>query len=129
MTRLSSIVSQSKASTSVGVLYPWTSIAANTADGRPNGRAREIAEIYEGLIDGLLDNSVDVHVLDERFLGESRLENGVLKQGDVAVDTLVLPPTPVIGRSAMRRIAALARSGGVIVAVGERPSGSSEAGA
>ena len=129
VTRLSSIVSQSKASTSIGVVYPWASIAANTADGRPNGRAREIASIYEGLIDGLLDKSVDVHVLDETVLGEARLENGVLKQGDVAVDTLILPPMPVIGRPAMRRIAAFARSGGVVVSVGERPSGSSEAGA
>ena len=129
VTRLSSIVSQSKASTTIGVMYPWTSIAANTADGRPNARAREIASIYEALIDGLIGKSVDVHVLDEKFLCEARLENGMLKQGDVAVDTLILPPTPVIGRPAMRRIAAFARSGGVVVAVGERPSGSSDAGA
>ena len=128
ITRLSAIVNQSKSMTKIGVLYPLTSVAANTADGRPNSRAREIAEIYEALIDGLIGASVDVHIVDERFVCESRLEAGQLKQGSVVISTLILPPTPVIGRPSMRRVGAFARSGGSVICVGERPSSSSDGG-
>ena len=128
--RLSAVVGQSRAATTVGVLYPWTSIAANTADGRPNARAREIAATYEGLIDGLADASVDVHIVDERFVshGQARLENGRLRQGSLTITTLILPPTPVIGPQAMRRLGAFARSGGNLIVMGECPSGSSDGG-
>ncbi len=130
LTRLSAAVGHSRAATTVGVLYPWTSIAANTADGRPNARAREIAEAYEGLIDGLTDASIDVQIVDERFIshGNARLENGRLRQGSLTVTSLILPPTPVIGPQAMRRLGAFARSGGRLIVVGESPSGSSEGG-
>ena len=111
ITRLSAIVNQSKSTTSVGVLYPVVSVAANTANGRPNSRAIEIAETYEAVVDGLIGSSVDVHLVDENFVSESRLEGGQLKNGSVAISTLILPPTPVIGRPAMRRIGAFARSG------------------
>jgi hypothetical protein len=128
--RLSAVVGHSRSATTVGVLYPWTSIAANTADGRPNARAREIAEAYEGLIDGLTDLSIDVQIVDERFIshGNARLENGRLRQGALTVLSLILPPTPVIGPRAMRRLGAFVRSGGQLIVMGERPSGSSEGG-
>ncbi|MCY3747870.1 MAG: glycosyl hydrolase [Chloroflexi bacterium] len=128
--RLSAVVAHSRAATTVGVLYPWTSIAANTADGRPNARAREIAAAYEGLIDGLTDASLDVHVVDERFVshGQARLENGRLRQGALTVTTLILPPTPVISPQAMRRLGAFVRSGGRLIVMGECPSGSSDGG-
>ena len=128
ITRLSAIVNQSKSTTSVGVLYPVISVAANTADGRPNSRAIEIAEIYEAVVDGLIGASVDVHLVDEKFVSDSRLEGGQLKNGSVTISTLILPPTPVIGRPAMRRMGAFARSGGSVICVGERPSSSSDAG-
>ncbi len=127
--RLSAVVGRSKSATTVGVFYPWSSIAANTADGRPNARAREIAAVFEGLIDGLIDASVDVHVVDEQFLCKARLDRGTIKQGAVQMSTLVLPPMPVASRAAMRRLGAFARSGGTLVMVGDRPVGSSDQGA
>ena len=128
--RLSAVVGESRAATTVGILYPWTSIAANTADGRPNARARAIAEAYEGLIDSLTDASLDVQVVDERFIshGQARLENGRLRQAALTITTLILPPMPVISPQAMRRLGAFVRSGGKLVVVGESPSGSSDGG-
>ena len=128
--RLSAVVGHSRAATTVGVLYPWTSIAANTADGRPNARARAITDAYEGVIDGLTGASVDVQIVDERFIshGQARLENGRLRQGAVTVTTLILPPTPVVSPQAMRRLGAFVRSGGDLIVVGECPSGSSDGG-
>ena len=128
--RLSAVVGHSRAATTVAVLYPWTSIAANTADGRPNARARAIADDYEGLIDGLADASIDVHIVDEQFIshGQARLENGRLRQGALTITTLVLPPTPVISPQAMRRLGAFVRSGGNLIVMGERPAGSNEGG-
>ena len=111
--RLSAVVGESRAATTVGILYPWTSIAANTADGRPNARARAIAEAYEGLIDSLTDASLDVQVVDERFIshGQARLENGRLRQEALTITTLILPPMPVISPQAMRRLGAFVRLG------------------
>ena len=136
--RLSAAVGHSRAATTVGVLYPWASIAANTADGRPNARARAIAAAYEDLIDGLTAASIDVQVVDERFLCEARLDHGRLRQGALVISTLILPPTPVLGapvcgqpakpRPAIRRLGAFVRSGGNLIAMGERPSGSSDGG-
>ncbi|MCY3895093.1 MAG: glycosyl hydrolase [Chloroflexi bacterium] len=128
--RLSAVIGHSRSASTVGVLYPWTSIAANTADGRPNARAQAIAEAYEGLIDGLSDASIDVQIVDERFIshGQARLENGRLRQGALTITTLILPPTPVISPQAMRRLGAFVRSGGDLIVMGERPSGSSEGG-
>ncbi len=128
--RLSATVGHSRAATPVGVLYPWTSIAANTADGRPNARARAIAAAYEGLVDGLTSASIDVHAVDERFAshGQARLENGRLRQGALTITKLILPPTPVISPQAMRRLGAFVRSGGDLIVMGECPSGSSDGG-
>ena len=128
--RVSAVIGNSRSASTVGVLYPWTSIAANTADGRPNARARAIAEAYEGLIDGLSNASIDVQIVDERFIshGQARLENGRLRQGALTITTLILPPTPVISPQAMRRLGAFVRSGGDLVVMGERPSGSSGGG-
>ena len=128
--RVSAVVGHSKPASTVGVLYPWTSIAANTAGGRPNSRALEIAEAYEGLVDGLTNASIDVQVVDERFIshGQARLEHGRLRQGALTVTTLILPPTPVISPPAMRRLGAFVRSGGQLIVVGDRPAGSSSGG-
>ena len=126
--RLSSVVNASRATSTVAVLYPLTSIAANTADGRPNVRAREIGDAFEALIDGLFERQVDVHVVDEVFVAEAKLKSGVLSQGALQIDTVILPPVPVIARATIRRLTALAKEGGFVIATGELPGASSDAG-
>jgi len=128
LSRLSTIVNQSRAATSIAVLCPVTSVAANTADGRPNTRAHEVADAFEAIIDGLFGRQVDVHVVDEAFVEGARLKDAVLTQGAVRASTVILPPTPVMSRAVARRLAALVREGGTLVAVGEIPSASPDAG-
>ena len=126
--RLSALVNKSTATTTVGVLYPITGVWANTADGRPNARARELGQTYEDLIDGLFARGVDVHVIDETFVTGARLEKGVLRQGKLTIDLVILPPTPALQRATARRLQAFANGGGRVIAVGERATGSSDAG-
>ena len=126
--RLSAFVNQTRAATRVGLLYPLTSVCANTAAGRPNPRAREIAATFERLLDGLFERRVDAHVVDETFVSDARLRRGVLTMGHVAVQTLVLPPSPVLRRATLRRLAAFVESGGRLIIAGEWPSASSDAG-
>ncbi len=126
--RLSAFVNQTRAATRVGLLYPLTSVCANTAAGRPNPRAREIAGAFEGLLDGLFERRVDAHVVDETFVAEARLESGSLTMGDLSVQTLVLPPSPVLSRTTVRRLSAFVKGGGRLILVGESPSASSDAG-
>ncbi len=126
--RLSALVNQSTATTTVGVLYPITGVWANTADGRPNAVARELGQTFENLIDGLFARGVDVHVIDETFITGARLEKGVLRQGKLTIDLVILPPTPAMQRATARRLQAFANGGGRVIAVGARATGSSDAG-
>ena len=126
--RLASLVHHSRAATSIGVLAPLTSVWANTADGRPNTRAQEVSDAFEALVDGLFDRRIDVHVVDDTFVVSSKLQGGLLHEGHVTIDTLVVPPAPVISRPVASRLAAFVKAGGRLVWTGEVPSASSETG-
>jgi hypothetical protein len=126
--RLSALVRQSRATTSIGVLAPLASVRANTADGRPNARAREVGESFESLVDGLYARRVDVHIVDSEFLLESELDGASLREGRVAINALVIPPTPVMEHAVAARISDFVKAGGRLVWSGEFPSASSEIG-
>ncbi len=127
--RLSALVRQSHAATTIGVLAPLTSVWANTADGRPNARARGVGEAFESLVDGLYARRIDVHVVDTAFLLASELDGATLREGRVAVNALVIPPMPVVERAVAARLSDFVKAGGRLVWAGELPSASSESGA
>ena len=126
--RLSALIGNTSGATSTAVLLPATSVAANTADGRPNRRADEIAQTFEDLVDGLFARGVSAYVVDDAFLVDARLEKGSLRLGTLSVDTIVLPPLPVLTRAGARRLLALARSGGRVMSVGEHATASVDTG-
>ena len=127
--RLSALVRQSHAATTIGVLAPLTSVWANTADGRPNARAREIGAAFEALVDGLYARRVDVNVVDTAFVLGGELDGGSLRQGRVDVTALIIPPMPVMERAVAARLAEFVKAGGRLIWSGELPTVSSEAGA
>ena len=118
-----------QAATTIGVLAPLTSVWANTADGRPNARARGIGEALESLVDGLFARRLDVHVVDTAFVLGSELDGATLREGRVAVNALVIPPVPVMERAVAARLAEFVKAGGRLIWGGELPSASSESGA
>lgn len=126
--RLSTLVRQSDAATTVGILAPLVSIWANTADGRPNTRAQEVSQAFESLVDGLFERRIDVHVIDDEFVNSSKLEQSMLKQGKVRIETIVVAPSPVMSRAVVSRLASFAKAGGNVIWTGELPTASSEVG-
>lgn len=127
--RLSALVRHSHAATTIGMLAPLTSVWANTADGRPNARAREIGEAFESLVDGLYARRIDVNVVDTAFVLGSELDGSSLRQGRVEVTALIIPPMPVMERAVAARLADFVKAGGRLIWGGEPPSISSDAGA
>ncbi len=127
--RLGALVRRTQAATTIGVLAPLTSVWANTADGRPNARARGIGEALESLVDGLFARRLDVHVVDSAFVLGSELDGATLREGRVAVNALVIPPVPVMERAVAARLAEFVKAGGRLIWGGELPSASSESGA
>ena len=111
------------------MLAPLTSVWANTADGRPNARARDVGEAFESLVDGLFARRIDAHIVDTAFVLGSELDGASLREGRVTVNALIIPPMPVMERAVAVRLAEFVKAGGRLVWGGELPTASAEAGA
>ena len=127
--RLTALTRRSQAATTIGVLAPLTSVWANTADGRPNARARDVGEAFESLVDGLFARRIDAHIVDTAFVLGSELDGASLREGRVTVNALIIPPMPVMERAVAVRLAEFVKAGGRLVWGGELPTASAEAGA
>lgn len=88
----------------------------------------ELDDVYSRIIDELPAARRDLDVLDSRYLQEAEIADGRLRLGDETFSVLVLPPMTCMRRAAAEQARRFHDAGGIVVAVGQLPSDSPEAG-
>jgi len=91
-------------------------------------RVKQVADCYNNTLIYLVENQTDLDVIDEGFLLQSWIEEGKIKIAGENYRVLVLPRVRILGREVLEKIQKFCRSGGIVIAIGELPSGSREGG-
>jgi len=128
ISRLSYLLSQGQHVCDVAVLYPITSIWANTVAGKPTDMAQRIADRYHQIIRTLLAKQIDLDVVHEDHLNRAKIENGCIKIADETYRVLILPPLTTLHRQTAEKIETFFDSGGIVFSVETLPSASPEEG-
>lgn len=76
----------------------------------------------------LNEELLDYKVADDSYLAESRIEGNKLGIAKSRFSTLVIPPMSTIRRGSARKVAEFFRAGGTVIAMGQLPLISQEAG-
>lgn len=114
--------------TDIAVLYPvetlWTRFepAKHRASDSPGAAAVEQA--FNAVSTGLYNARRDFTYIDARTLAEGSVENGALVHGDMRWRVVVLPCVDTLPDAAWLTLQELLQQGGVVIAVGARPTNS-----
>jgi hypothetical protein len=85
-------------------------------------------ESYTHAIHQLSDACVEHMIADSHYLSRMQVDDGYLKLGSFAFETLILPPLKLLPLQVMQRIVDFARVGGKVIALGTLPDASAEVG-
>lgn len=112
----------------VAVVYPVNSVwphyrpRQHLATDAPGAVA--IAQAFQSAVDQLFGAGRDYCLVDARGLAEATVEGDTLVHGDLRWRVLVLPGVETLPAAAWAQVAAFARGGGAVVALGPRPRNS-----
>ncbi|MAX24912.1 MAG: hypothetical protein CMJ19_10450 [Phycisphaeraceae bacterium] len=87
-----------------------------------------IDQVYTQAIDDLSAARVDHLIADGHYLKQMTLQAGALRHGQFVFTTVVLPPMKMLSLELARKLLALARSGGRVIALGALPDSSTQHG-
>jgi len=110
----------------VAVLYPIQSIwprfnpAHRHVSESPD--AARVEAVYHRVSEGLFTAGRDFAYVDARTLAEAKVSGGALVHGHMRWRVLVLPGADTLPLAAWENLARLARTGGVVIAVGRLPA-------
>jgi hypothetical protein len=111
--------------------YPLESAFANSEPLFTNVRHRDLLwsnsmdqtqNFYSALQLVLARAGQDFHIADAKYLSESKLRDRALQIGNERFRVLILPPMTRMDDKAAEAVAAFARAGGVVFAVGDQPA-------
>ncbi|MGH2346020.1 MAG: glycosyl hydrolase, partial [Chloroflexota bacterium] len=88
----------------------------------------EVEQVYSALMDGLVATQIDFDVADWQYVQEGRLEGRHLAIGPEQYQAIVLSPMTYISVETAHKLLTWAWAGGVVIAVGRRPTASVESG-
>ena len=83
---------------------------------------------YYGLMIALAQRQKDYDIVNDYYLNRAVFGNGSARLGNADFHAIVIPPLKVISRTAMKNIHEFYKNGGVVVAYGSLPSGSTDEG-
>jgi hypothetical protein len=115
--------------TDVAVLYPieslWPKFVPSrhgASDVPPEGQ--QVASLYSQASKELFTHGRDFTYIDSRALAEAQADGGVLRLRDLRWRVVVLPAVDTLPAAAWENLAKFWRTGGVVVAIGARPTNS-----
>jgi hypothetical protein len=88
----------------------------------------EVEQVYSALMDGLVATQIDYDVADWEYVQRGRLEGHHLAIGPEQYQAIVLPPMTYMSLETAHTLLTWAWAGGIIIAVGRRPTASVEFG-
>ncbi|MBI2300394.1 MAG: hypothetical protein HYU66_15865 [Armatimonadetes bacterium] len=91
-------------------------------------RIAHLNQVYSQAIQRLTQERVEFLAADRHYLGQMTVRDGRLVRGPLSFRSVVLPPLDVLPLDVARRLLDFARAGGRVYALGELPSGSTDAG-
>ncbi|HWH70268.1 MAG TPA: glycosyl hydrolase, partial [Candidatus Sulfotelmatobacter sp.] len=112
----------------LAVLYPTESVwprftpARHYANDAP--AAVQIENILRDVSDTLFAAGRDFTFVDSRALAEAKVEQGVLVHGNLRWRVVILPGADTLPWKTWQKLSQFVRSGGVLIAVGARPTNS-----
>lgn len=112
----------------LAVLYPVESVwprftpARHYANDSPT--AAQIETIYHDVSEALYSAGRDFTYVDGRAMAEAKVEGAALVHGKLRWRVVVLPGADTLPLAAWQNLAHFAQNGGVVVAVGARPTNS-----
>ncbi|MEU6578549.1 hypothetical protein [Streptomyces sp. NPDC046805] len=132
VTRLCAALSLGRHACDVTVLLPTATVQAGLRlDGSLDTAARRAQEVYRELVGdmtwfrtvpGALDRlGLDADVIDDDSVRRAEVRDGRLTVAEESYAAVVLPACTVLDAATERRLVDFARSGGLVVAVGEQP--------
>jgi hypothetical protein len=84
--------------------------------------------LYSGAMELLTENRVEYLIADTHYLQELKQTAKLLRRGDFAFKTVILPPLVVLDRAFAKKLVGFAHAGGAVYALGTLPTGSPETG-
>jgi hypothetical protein len=112
----------------IAVLYPveslWTRFTPSRHWTREAAAAARIESSYRGAAESLFAARREFAFVDSRALLEATVESGTLIHGSLRWRVVVLPGTDTLPLAAWEKLARFVRSGGVVIALGARPTNS-----
>ncbi|MHB1653864.1 MAG: glycosyl hydrolase [Desulfitobacteriaceae bacterium] len=127
----------------VALLYPITSMWANTRDnkiltsnslwGTPthvnnNEVIKPLADYYNDIISEMVENHIDLDIIDEDSLKQTEILNDKITISNEEYSVLILPPITTISRDTVKKIKEFYNKGGKLVSINMLPRASSEEG-
>jgi hypothetical protein len=89
---------------------------------------QEMNRIYSGAMELLTENRIEYLIADTHYLQEIKQDSRLLRRGELAFKTVILPPLVVLDRAFAGKLVAFAKAGGAVYVLGTLPTGSPEAG-
>jgi hypothetical protein len=108
----------------------WSPEAGHVSylDGLYCKDVQEMNRRYSAAMELLTENRVEYLIADTHYLQELKQTAKLLRRGDLAFKTVILPPLVVLDRDFAKKLVGFAQAGGAVYALGTLPTGSPEAG-
>ena len=115
--------------TDVALLYPIESLWPKFVPSRHSANdvpreGQQVANLYNQTARELFTHGRDFTFIDSRALTEAQVDGGVLSLRDLRWRVVVLPAVDTLPVAAWENLAKFWRTGGVVVAIGARPTNS-----
>ncbi len=114
--------------TDIAVLYPiesvWPAFIPAYQGATAEPAARRVESVFGGATSALYGASRDFAYVDSQALREAKVVDDTLTHGDQYWRVLVLPAVDTLPLEAWEHVASFWRNGGVVIAIGTRPTNS-----
>lgn len=114
--------------TDIAVVYPiesvWPRFVPAYRGATDEPAARRIENSFDAVSAALYGANRDFAYVDAQALCEAQVADGNLTLGDLRWRVLVLPAADTLPLAAWENVAAFWRTGGVVIAIGQRPANS-----
>lgn len=127
--RLCYLLSQGKHRCDLAVLFPSSTVQADTIGTSPGDRANEASRLL-GVTDPLFkEHGIDFEFIDDESLARAVVQNGRLEVSGGSYRVVMLPAVRAIRHSSLDKLQEFVQHGGAVIALNALPESSDRAGA
>jgi len=114
----------------IAVLYPiesvWPAFIPAYHGATAESAARRVESVFDGVSSALFGVNRDFAYVDSKALCEAKVVDDTITHGALRWRILVLPAADTLPLEAWENVATFWRNGGVVIAIGRRPTNSAE---